>query len=121
MTAQEIRGGVGVDPFMVRAWHSDAGDEWVIEWYATGEPPKQAALAAFRETEKGIDWTRFHVLEPFRNNGIYTQALRWSLSLDVEVTAMGFGVKADEWDGFKETDGGMKIDKRSAKARVKAR
>jgi hypothetical protein len=120
VTAQQIRGGLTVYPFTARAWYSIAQDEWVVEWHTTSDDyPEQAAVASFRETEGGIDWLRFYVREEFRNQGIYTQALRWSMSLGVQVTASGEGLEPEMWAGFKQADGGLKLDKRVAKARVK--
>lgn len=122
MTAQEVRAGLQVDPFSIRA--SKGKTEWIIRWYALPHedgPTEEVALASFIETEEGIEWTRFYVLEPFRKMGIYTTALRWSLALDVNVTAAA-NVQPETWAGFKLTkDGNMKIDKRVAKARVKDR
>lgn len=121
MTPNEIRGGLQVDPFSTRVWFSEAQQEWVIEWHTTSaDYPEQAALGSFRETGDGIEWLRFFVREPFRRQGIYTQALRWSLSLGVKVTAAAASSPQREWDGFRG-DGVLKLDKRSAKARVKVR
>lgn len=121
MTAQEIRGGLQIDPFQVRAFQ--AQDEWVVQWHTVGDedfPPEQVAQAAFRLTDDGIEWTRFYVRELFRRLGIYTQALRWSMGLGVPVTASGFAVEPEMWAGFKQSgEGGLKLDKRVAKARVK--
>lgn len=120
MTAQEIRGGLQVDPFHTRAWRSEATGEWVVEWHAPGDTAEQVGVAAFLETDDGIEWTRFYVRENFRGNGIYTQALKWSMGLGVEVTASSAGTLAEDWDGFKDAkEGGLKLDRRVAKARVK--
>lgn len=120
MTAQEIRGGLQHDPFRTVAFK--AQDEWVVEWHTTSaDYPEQAALAAFVETDDGIEWTRFYVREPFRNQGIYTTALRWSMALGVQVTAVET-VEPETWAGFKpDKAGGLKIDRRVAKARAKVR
>lgn len=119
MTPQEVRGGLQVDPFAVRVIKGQT--EWVIEWHTTSvDHPEQAALGAFKETEDGIEWTRFFVREEFRRQGIYTQALRWSMALDVTVTAAAQSSPQSQWDGFKG-DGHLKLDKRMAKARVKVR
>lgn len=124
MTANEIRGGLQHDPFDTKVWKADSSDEWVVEWHTPEGPdtvPEQAAMATFREVEGGIEWNRFWVREPFRNQGIYTTALRWSLSLGVDIT--GTEVEDIEtWRGFKQNkDRTIKIDKRSAKARTKVK
>jgi hypothetical protein len=119
VTEQEIRQGLQVDPF--RTHVSTAQNEWVVRWFTTSEDfPEQVAQATFRETHEGIEWLRFYVAETFRRQGIYTQALRWSMALGVEVVASPVATSGDDWDGFKAArDGMLRLDKRVAKARVK--
>lgn len=114
MIAQEIRGGLQVDPFACRAWHSEAGGEWVVEWWTnSADFPEQVGLASFKETDDGIDWQRFYVREPFQDAGIYSTIARWSVALDVKVTATGNGLEAE---GFKLNKDGT-LNKRTAKAK----
>lgn len=115
MTAQEIRGGLQVDPFVVRVWGNPS--HWIVDWLTLDDVG--VAQGSFREVDDTIEWTALVVLEEWRGHGIYTKVLEWLLSLDVKVTIAQTSIP-DTWVGFKSTDGdAMKLDKRSAKARVK--
>lgn len=111
MTPHQVRGGLSIDPFTVRAERGVSG-KWLVRWDYERVP---AATASFVEQDGGIRWLRFLVEDGFRGRGIYTQALRWSCEFD-HVTAAG-PTDREMWRGFKESVGSedLKLDLRSAK------
>lgn len=116
-TSQEIRGGLQVDPFVVRVdGPGRETGEWAITWSTvSGE---DVAIAGFKETDDGIHWNRFYVREPFRGRGIYSRLVGWSYELGVEVFATD--LPPHDWDGFTlRKDGKYRLDGRKARAFVK--
>ncbi len=117
MTPNEIRAGLMVDPFQTAV--SRVQDEWLVVWSHDG---MEIGRATFREVDEGVHWTRFNVVEEFRNRGLYTQALRWSAEvgrafIDFNTSAREFYLEA----GFKEKDGLLVQDKRKSASFLKGR
>lgn len=117
MTAEEIQAGLTVEPFDTDV--SQAQDEWVVVWSYDG---LEIGRATFKEVHEGVEWTRFNVVEEFRNRGLYTQALRWSGEIGRAYIA--FGTAARDFylsAGFKKQEGLLVQDKRKSASFLKGR
>jgi hypothetical protein len=72
VTEDEVVDGLDVAGFETRAWQ--AQQDWVVEWLRDGD---QAGQAKFRDNGTGVEWLSFWGAE--RGQGLYSQALRFSL------------------------------------------
>jgi hypothetical protein len=117
VTDDELRSGLSSDHHEVRVWR--AQDEWVVEWVDL--EGVVVGQAAFRESEYGgFEWTRFWGAR--RGQGLYTQALRFSLEhggalIRSDTGERDFYLSA----GFVERDGWLQADARSGGKWLKGR